>query len=112
MQTTATPFGERQFMVRPFLFNGDNYPYWIKRMEMFIEAHDIGVWNIILEGFHMPTKIIDEKMDVKSRTEWDDKDKKLVQLNAKVVNILYYAKDPKSSIECQCVKMLKRCRIP
>ena len=47
----------------------------------------------MLNGRHTPTKIIDGVESIKSEREWDEVDKKMAQLNAKAMNVLYCALD-------------------
>ena len=47
------------------------------------------MWSIIVNGSHTPTKLIDGVSLPKPKDEWDEFDKKMAQLNAKVMNILY-----------------------
>ena len=51
------------------------------------------MWSIIVNGPHTPTKIIDGEESTKPEKEWDEVDKKLAQLNAKAMNVLYCALD-------------------
>ena len=51
------------------------------------------MWSIIVNGPHTPTKIIDGVESTKPEKEWDEVDKKMAQLNAKAINILYCALD-------------------
>ncbi|EOY03127.1 Uncharacterized protein TCM_017644 [Theobroma cacao] len=74
--------GERQSIVDPPLFNGENYPYWKIRMKFFIQANNYDVQSTIVDGPHKPTK--EEK-------EWDTNGINMVQLNAKAMHILLYA---------------------
>ena len=62
-------------------------------MCIFIQAMDYEIWFIITTGPHCPTKIIDGIYTLKPEREWNEQDKKLAQLNAKVMNVLYYALD-------------------
>ena len=65
---------------RPPMLNGSNYPYWKIGMKIFIQAHDYSLWKITVNGSHTP-KVLKEH------------DKEIAQLNAKVMNILYYSLD-------------------
>lgn len=49
--------------------------------------------NIIVNGPHTPIVMIDDIPSPKSKKNWDNIDKRLGQLNIKVMNILYYALD-------------------
>ena len=84
---------EGQFTNRHLLFNGSNYTYWKARMKIFIQILDYDIWSIIVNGPHTLTKIIDGVELTKSKREWDEVDKKIAQLNAKAMNILYCALD-------------------
>ena len=62
-------------------------------MKLFIHALDYNIWSIIVNGPHIPTHTINNIVILKSEVNWDDHDKKMAQLNAKAVNVLYYALD-------------------
>ena len=62
-------------------------------MKIFIQSLDYDMWSIIVNGPHTPTKIIDGMESTKPEKEWDEVDKKMAQLNTKVMNVLYYALD-------------------
>ena len=40
---------------------------------------------------HVPTKIVEEQERLKQENEWDENDVKLIELNYKAMNCLYYA---------------------
>ena len=60
-------------------------------MKIFIQALDYDTWSIIVNRSHTPTKLIDGVSLPKPKGEWDEFDKKMAQLNAKTMNILYCA---------------------
>ena len=62
-------------------------------MKIFIQALDYDMWSVIVNGPHTLTKLIDGMSIPQSKGEWNDFDKKMAQLNAKVMNILYCALD-------------------
>ena len=62
-------------------------------MKIFIQALDYDMWSIIVNGPHTPTKIIDGEESSKLEKDWDEVDKKMAQLNAKAMNVLYCALD-------------------
>ena len=62
-------------------------------MKIFIQASDYNIQNIIVNDPYIPTHIIKNIVTLKSKIDWDDNDKKMVQLNAKAINVLYYALD-------------------
>ncbi|EOY03432.1 Uncharacterized protein TCM_018491 [Theobroma cacao] len=80
MESTAVVFGEGHSIQRPPFFSGKHYAYWKKIMEMFIQSIDLDVWNVILDGLYVPTKEVDGKTIIKTRKEWDDKEKKVMNL--------------------------------
>ena len=50
---------------------------------------DYDIWSIIVNGHYSPIKLIDGKNVPKPKSEWDEVDKKIAQLNAKAINVLY-----------------------
>ncbi|MQL71417.1 hypothetical protein Taro_003725 [Colocasia esculenta] len=46
----AQGFAEGQSVIRPPLFNGENYQYWKMRMEWFIRGTDFDLWQVIEVG--------------------------------------------------------------
>ena len=43
-----------------------------------------------MNGPHIPTHSINNLVTLKPKNEWDDNDRRMAQLNAKAINILYY----------------------
>jgi hypothetical protein len=86
---------EGQSTNRPPLFNSSNYSYWKTRMTTYIKGQDYLIWKIIVNGPHVPTKIVEEQEIPKQETEWDENDVKLIELNYKAINCLYCAFDSK-----------------
>ena len=82
---------EGQSTNRPSLFNDENYTFWKGRMKIFIQVTDYNIWTTIVNRPHIPTHIINDIITLKCERDWDDNDKKVAQLNAKVINVLYYA---------------------
>ena len=62
-------------------------------MCIFIQALDYDIWSVIINRPHTPTIIVDGIGKPKPKKDWDEMDKKLVQLNAKAMNVLYCALD-------------------
>jgi len=91
--TNRMTFAEGHSSNRPPLFNGNHYTYWKNRMRIFIQALDYEAWKIIRDGPYIPTKIVNETKVSKSEEEWDERDSRLIQLNAKAINMLYCALD-------------------
>ena len=77
-------FQEGFLVVRPPLFNGLDYTYWKTRMRVFLISMNLDLWNIIENGFQLPSKPMNE---------WLDLEKKYFSLNAKAMNALFCALD-------------------
>jgi hypothetical protein len=84
---------EGRYTNRPPLFIGSDYGYWKTRMTTYIKAQDYHIWKVIVNGPHVPTKIIEEQEIHKLENEWDENDVKLIELNYKAMNCLYCALD-------------------
>ena len=85
---------EENFISRPPLFTRTNYDYWKNRMKNFIQAVDIKCWKIILRGPAIPTKKDTESKEIPiPESEYSEAHWKLVQQNAKALNMLYCALD-------------------
>ncbi|RVW62516.1 Retrovirus-related Pol polyprotein from transposon RE1 [Vitis vinifera] len=78
---------------RPPLFMGIDYPYWKTKMTWFIQSTSLDLWDVIEDGPHIPSKLENGVMVPKLKHEWDELDRKKVQLNAKAVFILHCAID-------------------
>ena len=88
---SAPPLGysEGQNINRPPLFNGQYYSWWKARMEVFIQAEDYELWNIITDGPEYPTYKDAENNDVpKEKSEYNEADYKMLEKNAKAKFIL------------------------
>jgi hypothetical protein len=60
-------------------------------MIIYLQSIDYDPWLSIENGLHKPTKIKDGIVILKDRSEYTDSDKKLLSMNAKAMDILYYA---------------------
>ena len=69
---------------RPPFFNGLDYTYWKTRMRVFLISLNLDLWNIVENGFQLPSKPMNE---------WSDLEKKYFSLNAKAMNALFCALD-------------------
>ena len=78
---------------RPPLFTGTDYPYWKTKMTWFIQSTNLDLWDVIEDGPHIPSKLENGVMVPKLKHEWDELDRKKVQLNVKAVFILHCAID-------------------
>jgi len=62
-------------------------------MKIYIQLVDFQLWKVILKGPHIPTIKVDGVDILKTEEDWDDHDMKMGELNAKEMNLLYYALD-------------------
>ena len=58
---------------------------------MCIQALDYQLWRAIIKGPHTPTINVDGNDVSKLEEDWDELDIKLIELNAKAMNVLYCA---------------------
>jgi len=81
-------FPERNFINRPLVFNGEGYHYWKTRMQIFIEAIYLNIWEAIEFGPFIPTVVVRNASIEKPREEWDNDERKKVQYNLKAKSII------------------------
>ncbi|XVE98737.1 hypothetical protein REPUB_Repub03eG0133800 [Reevesia pubescens] len=77
---------------RPPLFDGTNYQFWSTTIAVYIQACDVDMWDIIMEGSFISTKKNEANEVVpKSKSEWTADDKAKVQINFKAIYTLHCA---------------------
>ncbi|KAL3340303.1 hypothetical protein AABB24_028772 [Solanum stoloniferum] len=76
-------FQEGASLTRPPFFNGKYYGWWKNRMMNFIIAKNYDLWNVVMDGPIIPTKL-----GPKGRLELTPENKIALQNNAKAKNIL------------------------
>ncbi|KAL4323108.1 hypothetical protein GQ457_11G024220 [Hibiscus cannabinus] len=96
MASTSTCFSmeEGQSISKPPFFNGANYPYWKNKMMLFIQSTDYLIWDVVLDGPFTPLKREGDTLVPKQRHEWNDEERRRVQMNAKAMHILFCALGP------------------
>ena len=62
-------------------------------MTWYLQSIDLDVWDVIKDDPTFPLKLVNEVMIPKPKQEWDECDRKKIQLNAKVVYTLQCAMD-------------------
>ena len=72
-------FPEGNSINRPPIFNGVGYHYWKTRMQIFIEAIDLNVWDAIEVGPYIPTMVAGNTTIEKPREDWTEEERRLVQ---------------------------------
>ena len=78
---------------RPPFFTGIDYPYWKTKMTWFLQSTDLDLQDVLENGPTFPSKLFDGVMVPKPKQEWDERDRRNFQLNAKVVYTLQCAMD-------------------
>ncbi|KAK5826398.1 hypothetical protein PVK06_021317 [Gossypium arboreum] len=58
---------------------------------MLIQANDLVVWDIIMDGPSLPQKQEGEILVPTSKKEWNEEDRRSIQLNAKAMHTLFCA---------------------
>ena len=72
-------------------------------MTWFLQSTDLDLWDIIEDDPTIPSKLVDGVMVPKPKQEWDERDKRNFQLNAKAVFTLQCAMDRNEYNRiCQC----------
>ena len=61
MASSNSLFPKGNSINRPPIFNGVGYHYWKTRMQIFIEAIDLNVWDAIEVGPYIPTMVAGSK---------------------------------------------------
>ncbi|WMV33441.1 hypothetical protein MTR67_026826 [Solanum verrucosum] len=90
----ATPASVKrsQSPTKPPLFNRQFYRWWKVRMRDYLMDEDIEVWNVICEGPSVPTMEVKDgevtRVIVKTRQQYNDADKRLVEKNHKARKLL------------------------
>ena len=73
---------EGQNINRPPFFDGLNYNYWKVRMVIYLKSINFELWDIVINGYTSYNT---------SYKDWSEEEKKLAQLDAKGLNILFCA---------------------
>ncbi|GAV80236.1 hypothetical protein CFOL_v3_23697 [Cephalotus follicularis] len=83
---------ESQNISKPPFFDGNNYSHWKAKMTIFIQSLYYNLWDLTVDGPDLPTTINENGEKVpKSRTRYNDEDRKKVQMNAKSKHIIICA---------------------
>ncbi|GAV79786.1 DUF4219 domain-containing protein/UBN2 domain-containing protein [Cephalotus follicularis] len=74
---------------RPPFFDGNNYSFWKLRMTIFLQSLDYQLWNIIVNGPRIPTRVVEGVKSIKPENEFNDNDFRMLQLNSKAKHVLF-----------------------
>ena len=87
--TVAYTLTEGQSNNMPPFFNGKNYIYQKERMLVFVQSMDFNIQKIIVNDPQVLTKTSAKEVVIpKEESEWNEEDKKKVELNAKAINMM------------------------
>jgi len=75
MTSTNFLFPEGNSINRSPIFNGEGYPYWKTRMQIFIEEIDLNIWESIEIGPYVPTMVAENTTE-KPRENWSEEDRR------------------------------------
>ena len=89
----STSLAEGQSTNRPPLFFDTNFSYRKARMKIYIQAVNYHSWRVIVNGPQILLVRVNGMDIPKPEEDWDDNDMKMGELNAKAMNVLYYALD-------------------
>ena len=78
---------------RPLFFTRIDYPYWKTKMTWFLQSTNLDLWNVNEDDPSIPSKLVDRVMVPKPKQEWDECDRRNVQLNARAVYTWQYGID-------------------
>ena len=90
-----TNLAEGQATSRPPLFDENHYSHWKDKMTLYLQDTDYAMWIIVIKGPKIPTKLVDNISVSKTEDEYDERDHKLLQANAKAKLTLVCGLDSK-----------------
>ena len=73
---------------KPPLFDGSNYSHWKYRMEIHLQSIDYELWEITVNGPHIPKKKNDKGEVEKKPKEYTREDKQRISLSKRALCIL------------------------
>ena len=59
---------------KPPIFDGENFDYWKDKIESFFLAHDVDLWDMVVDGYIHPVDERGQKIDRKRMTDHQKKD--------------------------------------
>ena len=66
---------------------------WKVHIHIYIQALNYQLWKVIIKDLHTPIIKVDGNDIPKFEEDWDELDMKLIKLNAKAMNVLYWILD-------------------
>ena len=87
---------------RPPLFDGSNYIHWKEKMTLYLQATNYAQWLIITKGPKISINVVDHISVLKLEDEFDERDCKIFQANAKAKLILVCGLDANECNKISC----------
>ncbi|XP_068498115.1 uncharacterized protein [Phaseolus vulgaris] len=88
MSEFKLPFAEGASINRPPMFGGLNYAFWKIRMKFFMESIDMGIWDLVVNGYFVPVQVVKDETVKNPWSEWSDSEKKKAQYDSLAKNII------------------------
>ena len=66
----TTSHSEGHSTNRPPFFNGTSFAYWKNRIRIYVQSIDYELCMTVMNGPHIPQKLVDGKIIGKSFDEW------------------------------------------
>jgi len=82
------PFAVGASINRPPMFGGLNYAFWKIRMNFFMESIDMGIWDVVVNGYFVPVQVVKDETVKNPWSEWSDSEKKKAQYDSLAKNII------------------------
>ena len=67
-------FTEGASINNPPFFCGKKYPFWKVQMKIFMESMNRGIWSAMVNGYTIPTHVVDNKTIEKPYNSWSQEE--------------------------------------
>ena len=65
----ASNSNDKSYNVKPPIFDGEMFEYWKGRLESFFLGHDIDLWDLVVDGYSLPTDATGKEIARKAMTD-------------------------------------------
>ena len=76
--------------LRPF-FDGNDYPHWKFKMELYLDCDSIKLWDIVLKGWEPPKVTMEGVTTILSKDRWNNDQKEENNKNKKPMITLIFS---------------------
>ena len=73
---------------RPPLFEGNNYPFWKSRMQIFLQTLDYGVWDAVENGPFIPMETVNNVQVPKHFLSWTPEENRRAHFDIRARNAI------------------------